>query len=147
MEINDKYSNQKILDRERYYSEKYNVYEEGFCIHIGGGRFKEEKSTQGVRLLEDTDNVIKAKAYIERYWVDKRINKKQREVIGNVIRDKYNIKFTRFKIVIRQLGFKVLSYKDHQHWYIKGSIEEGESEYIFQKHQRRWLYTPNKPEK
>lgn len=145
LESGENYTSKKLLDRERYYSEKYNVYEEGFCINIGGGKLKDEEPTQWVKLFEYTDDVINARKYIKKYWLNKRIDKKQRKFIGNTLKDKYNIKFTRFKIVIRQLGFEILTYKDQVHWYIKDFLsDEKEERNIFQKYQGHWLYTPDK---
>jgi len=113
------FTSKELLDRERYYTDKFGVAENGYCLHVGGGKLKE--AFQHNTNFAETKEVINARKYIMDNWYDKKIYKEDKISIEQYL-DVLGIDIVRkqFMGLLKRLGFTIQRYADKKSWQITG---------------------------
>jgi len=116
LEICNSNDNEYLLQREKYWSDKYKTIENGLGIYCGGGMIQESKAK--FKEFEETEEIIECKEYIRGNYIDKKINQEQRDEMIKELSDK--LKFSdKFMITVKKLGFNINRYADKKHWIIR----------------------------
>lgn len=115
----NEFTNEEILSREKYYTELYNTFKNGYNIYTGGGSII--KNNSNIVYYKDTEDIIKAREYIKENWINIKIGRKEKDKIINKLKNEFNMfkGNDKFTITIRKLGFNVDRYSDKCHWMIK----------------------------
>jgi len=116
------FDNKELLDKEKYYTDFYDVYENGYCIHVGGGKLQppdEPYVSERVYKYDNTTNDIRL--YIESNWFNKKIYKEDKTTIEEYLISK-GIKITQFIAVIKHLGYVIQRYSDKKSWLISEKL-------------------------
>jgi len=115
LEICNTNDNDYLLQREKYWSDKYKTIENGVGIHCGGGMIQESRAK--FKEFEKTKEIIECRNYICKNYIDKKIDQEQRDEIIKELSGK--VRFSdKFMITIKKLGFNINRYADKKHWII-----------------------------
>ena len=114
------YTNREILDKEKYYTDYYDVYDNGYCDHVGGGRL--QPSYNNTNKIYDHDTRSETiRLYIEENWFNVKIYQEDKATIEKYITDT-GIKITKFMAIIKHLGFVIQRYSDKKSWLISDKL-------------------------
>ena len=104
------FNSKELLEKERYYTEKYNVVKNGYCIYVGGGSIKEASSFKST-VYEVDENIKALRKYIYKMWYNKKMYKEDKEELGIYLKE-HGIESSKFMVTLRKLGFIVQRYAD-----------------------------------
>jgi len=113
------FTEKELLESERYYTDLYDTYNNGYCVHVGGGRLK--PVYDGAKTY-NYDNISKRiRKYIETNWFQKKIYKEDKIVIEKYL-IKNGITITKFMFAIKDLGYTIQRYADKKSWLISEKL-------------------------
>lgn len=114
------FTNKELLEKEKYYTEKYDVFENGYCAHVGGGALKPAYIKPNNN-FEESDRVNNIRKYIEQNWFNKKIYKEDKTTMESYFKTLgINMTATKFMILIRKTGFIIQRFADKKSWQITG---------------------------
>lgn len=112
------FTNKELLLKEKYYTEKYNVSENGYCVHVGGGKLQTPFMSANNNFEEDS-NIKLIRLYIEENWFNKKLYSEDKTTIENQF-NKVGIDIGRMKFMalLRRTGFVIQRFSDKKSWLI-----------------------------
>jgi len=114
------FTSREMLDKEKYYTDFYDVYDNGYCDHVGGGRLQPSFNNTN-KVYEHDIRSETIRTYIEDNWFDKKIYAEDKAVIEKYITDT-GINITKFMAIIKHLGFVIQRYSDKKSWLISEKL-------------------------
>ena len=113
------FTSKELLESEKYYTDLYDTYNNGYCVHIGGGRLKPIFDNVKTYEYDKTSKTIRK--YIEANWFQKKIYKEDKDIIEKYL-IKNGIQITKFMAVIKNLGYAIQRYADKRSWLISEKL-------------------------
>jgi len=113
------FTNRVLLKEEKYYTDLYNVCENGYCSYIGGGALQPIANYNKQYNYDKTSKSIRK--YIELNFFQQKIYKEDKATIEQYLTDN-GIKITKFMSVIKNLGFVIQRYSDKKSWLISDKL-------------------------
>jgi hypothetical protein len=106
------------LKKEKYYTEKYGVLEDGYCVHVGGGKLQNAFMSANNNFEEDS-NIKLIRLYIEENWFNKKLYSEDKITIENQF-NKVGIDIgqMKFMALLRRTGFVIQRFADKKSWLI-----------------------------